>query len=188
LVAGPRATNCGPNYQSSDWISDDFDEDVALPRAIEFVEEDSLPGTKNELAAFDEDGLAGAGESRFHVGVAIAFGVAIRALMWDEGVEDPLHIRRDIRISVFVDRDACCGVWNIDVAEPLLRSGIANGVFDFPCDVYELRAAGRFYSKSFHAVNRELWNGNNEVRTNVFDAGMAFDLFKALLAPASGER
>jgi hypothetical protein len=74
------------------------------------------------------------------------------------------------------------------VAAPLLHSGIANGVFDFPCDVYELRAASRFYSKRFHAVNRELWNGNNEVRTNVFDSGMAFDLFKALLAPAGGER
>src|SRR5882724_4077960 len=34
----------------------------------------------------------------------------------------------------------------------------------------------------------KLWNGNNEVRTNVLDAGMAFDLFKALLAPAGGER
>ena len=188
MVAGHPATSFGPNWQSSGWISDDFDEDVALPRAIEFAEEDSLPGTKNELAAFDEDGLAGARENRFHVGVGIAFSVAIRALVWDKGVEDSLHIRRDIRIGVFVDRNAGCGVWNIDVAEPLLNHGIANGVFDFPCDVYELRAASRFYSKRFHAVNRELWNGNNEVRTNVFDAGMAFDLFKALLAPAGGER
>jgi len=54
------------------------------------------------------------------VGVGVAFGVAIRALVRDKGVEDSLHIRRDIRIGVFVDRDACCGVWNIDVAEPCL--------------------------------------------------------------------
>ena len=92
MVAGHPATSYGPNWQSLGWISDDFDEDVALPRAIEFAEEDSLPGTKNELAAFDEHGLAGARENRFHVGVGIAFSVAIRALVWDKAVEDSFHI------------------------------------------------------------------------------------------------
>ena len=141
----PRRTN--PNS----WlIGDDFYQDGALPGAVEFTKKNSLPGTESEFAVFDEDGLARSSEDGFHVRVRVAFAVAIRALMRDQAIEDPLDVAGDVGIGVLVDDDSGGGMRNIDVADAAFHIGFAESLFDFASDVYKLRAAIRFDAKSFH--------------------------------------
>src|ERR1700720_3567041 len=72
----------------SRWVRHDFYKDGALARAVEFTEEDSLPGAESEFAVFDKDDLARSGEDGFHVRVRVAFAVAIGALRGDQPIEN----------------------------------------------------------------------------------------------------
>ena len=131
-------------------VRHDFYEDGALARAVEFAEEDSLPGAESEFAVFDKDDLARSGEDGFHVRVRVAFGVAIGALVGDQPIENSFDVAGDVGIGVLVDDDSGGGMRNIDVADAAFHIGFAESLFDFAGDVYKLRAAIRFDAKSFH--------------------------------------
>jgi len=131
-------------------IGDDFYLDGALARAVEFAEENSLPGAESEFAVFDEDDLARAGEDGLHVRVSVAFGVAIWAVVWDQAIEDSFDVAGDVNVGVLVDGDSGGGVRNVDVADAAFHIGFADSLFDFAGDIDKLRAAVRFDAESFH--------------------------------------
>jgi len=137
--------------EQSSWIGDKFHQDGAPPGAVEFAKKDSLPGAKRELSVFNEDGLAGAGENRFHVRVRVALSMLVGTFMRDEPIEKALDIGGDIRIGMFVNRNACRGVRNVDVADRALKARIANGLLHLARDIHELRAACCLDAKRLHA-------------------------------------
>src|SRR4029077_10061647 len=94
----------------SRWVRHDFYKDGALARAVEFAEEDSLPGAESEFAVFYKDDLARSGEDGSHVRVRVAFGVAIGALMGDQPIENSFDIASDVGIGVLVDDDSGGGM------------------------------------------------------------------------------
>jgi len=132
-------------------VSDDFDKHVALPRTVEFAEKDSLPGTKSELAVFDEQSLTGSGKNRLHVGIGVAFSVAIRTLAWDQPVEDAFDVTGDVWIGVLVDDDARRGMRHVDMAQAVPDSGIANRLFHLAGDINALRAPSGFDAERLHS-------------------------------------
>ena len=131
-------------------IGEDFYEHRTLARAVKFVQENSLPGAEREFAVFDEDDLARSSEYGFHVRVSVAFGVAIRAFVLDQTIENTFDVAGDVGIGVLVDGDSGSGVRNVDVADATLHAGFTDGLFDFVRDVYKLGATIRFHAKSFH--------------------------------------
>ena len=149
---GTEERNSGPLLHNarSGWVGDDFDEDSALARAVEFAEEDALPGAESEFAVFDGNSLTGSGEDGLHVRVSVAFCVAIGTLIRDQAIEESFDVVGNVRIGVFVDGYTGGGVRNIDVADPAFRIGFADGPCDFASDVYKLGAAIRFDAKTLH--------------------------------------
>ena len=131
-------------------IGDDFYLDGALARAVEFAEEDSLPGAESEFAVIDEYDLARSGEDGLHVGIGVALGVLVRAFVGNEAIEDSFDIAGDVGIGVLVDGDPGGGVRNVDVADAAFHIGFADSLFDFAGDIDKLRAAIRFDAESFH--------------------------------------
>ena len=82
--------------------------------------------------------------------VGVAFGVAIRALVLDQTIEDSFDVAGDVGIGVLIDGNSGGGVRNVDVADAGFHSGFADSVFDFAGDVDKLRATIRFDAESFH--------------------------------------
>jgi hypothetical protein len=135
---------------SSAVIGDDFYLHGALARAVEFAEEDSLPGAQREFAVFDECGLTRSGEDGLHVGIGVALGVLVRAFVGNQAIEDSFDVAGNVGIGVLVDDDSGGGVRNVDVADAVLHGGFADSLFDFARDINKLRAAIRFDAESFH--------------------------------------
>ena len=68
---------------------DQLDNELAAPRAIEFAEEDPLPGAQRELAVLDRDRFGRADEHRLQVGCGVPFGVAVvRVVEGNYGIDD----------------------------------------------------------------------------------------------------
>ncbi len=145
-----------------------------------------MPGAESEFAVIDEYDLARSGEDGLHVGIGVALGVLVRAFVGNEAIEDSFDVAGDVGIGVLVDGDSGGGVRNIDVADAAFHIGFPDSLFDFAGYIHKLRAAIGFDAKSLHCFG-SLWNRNDEVGADVFDAGVAFDFFEALLAPAGGE-
>ena len=168
-------------------IGNNFHKDVASPRAIKFAQKNPLPGAERQLAIFDEDRLVGAGKNRLHMRIGVTFRVTIRAFVRDQAVEDPFDVAGNIGIGVFVDDHARGGVRHVDITKPVLDPGIAYDLFHCAGDVDKLGATGGFDLQRCHSTAKRSRRGNNEVRAGVLHARMAFDFFKALLAPARRE-
>ena len=131
-------------------IGDDFYPDGALAWAVEFTEENSLPGAEREFAVFDECGLTRSGEDGLHVGIGVALGVLVRPCVGNQAIEDSFDVAGDVGIGVLVDDDSGGGVRNVDVADAAFHVGFADSLFDFARDINKLRAAIRFEAESFH--------------------------------------
>jgi hypothetical protein len=64
----PAATQCNAAITTGQGR---FLKPSALAQAVEFAEEDSLPGTEAEFAVFNDDGLNRPSEDGFHVRVGV---------------------------------------------------------------------------------------------------------------------
>ena len=120
--------------------------------------------------------------------IGIAFGVAVRTLARNQSIEERCYIRGYIGIGVLVDCDASGGVRDINVADAAVNARLPNDRLNFAADVHQLGAAGSLDLKSFSYARDKSGNRNDEVRADILDAGVAFDLLEPLLPPASSER
>ena len=110
-------------------------------RAVEFSEENDLPAAENQAALLDEYRFGGADERRFDVRVGIPFCVLEEWRIGDEAIERAFHVPRHVRIVALIYDDTGGGVWDIEMANAGLDSGIANEAFDFGGNVFEFCAA-----------------------------------------------
>jgi hypothetical protein len=130
-------------------ISHDFDVHRSFARAIVFAEENTLPAAQNKAAQLDENLLACSGENCLSVRVGVALGVAVRAAVWDEAIQDAFEIGSDVGVGVFVDGDARRSVGNVDVANTLLDSRFGYKALNFVGHVNELRTPIRADAQGF---------------------------------------
>ena len=94
-------------------VREELNVKLALARAIEFGEKDSLPAAQGQLAVFDKNKRIHANEHGLEVRIGVAFRVAIESGRWDEAVKGAFGVGGDIGIGVFVDEDARGGVGNV---------------------------------------------------------------------------
>ena len=149
-VALPRKHRYSNATWPSPWVGEDFYQHGALTGAVEFAQENPLPGSESEFSVLDEDGLTGTGEDGLHVRVGVALGVLITALVRNKAIENSFDVARDVGIGMFVDGNSGSAVRNIDVANAAFHSGFADSLFHLASDVYKLGAAIRFDVQSLH--------------------------------------
>lgn len=133
-------------------VAHDFDENRTFAGAVEFAEEDALPGAKCQSAVLNQNRLARAGEYRFHMRVGVSFDVAVRPIMRNQAVENAFDVAGYVRIGVLIDGDSRSGMRHVDVADAAADSRIANYGFNCTRDVDELSASGSLDAKRFHAA------------------------------------
>ena len=95
--------------------------------AVEFTEVDSLPGSEDEASLIDEDFATESHEGSFDVRITVSFRMTISGCVFgDQSPEREKHIGDDIRVGVFVDRDACGGVGDINQDAAVFDSGTSD--------------------------------------------------------------
>ena len=91
----------------------------------ELAEVDPLPSAKVQAAIGDGDGDADTAQRRFGVGRHIVSTLQrmliLRTILWNQSVEDSLHIDANIWITVFVDAQSTTSMLREDVHDARLR-------------------------------------------------------------------
>src|SRR5581483_9104433 len=139
-------------------MPDDLDDPAPVALAIEFEEEDALPGAELELALANRDRLAGRAEQHRHaVGVAVpevhvlgadVLGgsrpvvVRVVGLARDEAEEQLGEVLEEALLEL-VHPYAAGGVRGVDAGDALLDAAFADRLLDVLGDVPDGQPAGR---------------------------------------------
>lgn len=92
--------------------------DFATTRAVEFAKENSLPGTEENGALFDEDKAGTADHSGHGMGRGVTLQVLIMTMGWHHFPENLDKIFLNGRVGSFVDGHGGGGVRVVEVADP----------------------------------------------------------------------
>lgn len=116
--------------------SQEFYEDAAVPRAIEFRQKDPLPGPQQETPLLKRNGDGISAEAGFDVGRRIAFNVPISLLPGNKPFEGAQNIRGNGGIPPLIEGQAGRSMGNKDMAKPTRDAALCDGFLDMIGDVY----------------------------------------------------
>ena len=135
-----------------------LEKDPSGTRAVEFAEEDGLPGSKLEGIVAYYYTLATAEEGAFAVGVGIALGVSVAgAMRRHQFGQCQKYIVHNIGVGIFVYGYGGCCVGAIDYHVAIGYAGLHDGRGNLTCDINHLVAAfsayGKIFFDDFHLSN-----------------------------------
>jgi hypothetical protein len=134
----------------SDAIGEEFEMDVALPWTIELGEENALPTAKSEFTLLDEDKDVRTHKHGFHVGVRVAFRVAVGSARRNESIQGGFGIRSHVGVGMFIDKNARCCVRHIEQTGPAPDGEGRDDKLNLMGDVDHLGAAISFDADRLH--------------------------------------
>jgi len=105
-----------------------LDQDLPRPGAVEFAEEDRLPGTQNQASPVHEECLGSAEQGCLDVGGGISFHMPVSIMQGNDLVQLGQNIFRHIGVCVFIDGDGGGGVGNKEMTHPLPHSRFSSGL------------------------------------------------------------
>jgi len=104
---------------------------------VELAKKHPLPCPQTQPSPFHSYHLGRSDQTRLDMGRRVSLQMAVRLVPRNDLVQDHEDVCLDARIGVLVYCDSCCGMWNKEKAESMVKALSLDDLFNLGSDVYE---------------------------------------------------